>query len=179
MLDKIFSSFGTILKFFGVMIGLIVVAAIIMAFYATSQAGHNNRKPEVQSISQNTNPKTEAPKAPSEAEALSGQLKLNITGIEGRGFNQIANAFSEAVMTLEINNTSGKTLKGFSGIISIRDAFGDVVKSADYKNDDDIPPGVISKKITLPLNVFDQAGQRLVALKKFSTEFKVEKILTE
>lgn len=171
MLDKILNGFGSILKFFGVMIGLIVVAAIIMTFVFTSDVRRGSHETEIKSISESSTKQ--------EGTGLAQQLKLKITKIEGTHFNDIANAYGEAAITLEISNISGKTLKGFSGTISIRDAFGDLVKSAGYKHDEDVPPGVTTVHITLPLNLFDKSGQSIISLNRYSTEFKADTILTE
>ena len=177
MLDKILNSFGSILKFFGVMIGLIVVSAIIWTFYTLSGGSSNrhNKEPEVKSIASQTQSNEIAK---SNENGFASQLTLKVTNIQGHYFDMVS-AYDKVNVDVEIENTSGKTLKGFLGDVIIKDAFGDVVKSVSYKSDEDLPPGKTTRKLSLELNIYMKDDQRLAALNKFTSEFHIEKILTE
>ncbi len=160
MLDKI-------LKFFGALVLIGVIASFALP-------DSKPREAQVKSVA-STQMQTAAP----QKDTLADRLQLKVTKIEGDQYNKIANAYSEAVMTIVIDNSSGRKLKGFAGKLIIKDAFGDVVNSASYKHDEDVPPGSTIQKISLPLNLFDKPAQRLVELSKWTTEFQVDTILTE
>ena len=177
MLDKILNSFGSILKFFGVMIGLIVVSSIIWTFYALSggSSSRHDKEPEVRSVAPQTQSnETAKPKD----NGLASQLSLKVTNIQGHYFDMVS-AYDKVNVDIEIENTSSKTLKGFLGDVVIKDAFGDVVKTVGYKSDEDLPPGKTTRKLSLELNIYMKDDQRLAALNKFTSEFHIEKILTE
>ena len=177
MLDKILNAFGSILKFFGVMIGLIVVSSIIWTFYALSggSSSRHDKEPEVRSVAPQTQSnETAKPKD----NGLASQLSLKVTNIQGHYFDMVS-AYDKVNVHIEIENTSSKTLKGFLGDVVIKDAFGDVVKTVGYKSDEDLPPGKTTRKLSLELNIYMKDDQRLAALNKFTSEFQVQKILTD
>lgn len=157
MLDKILKGLGV----------LVLVGLFCSLFMPDSKP----KDTQVKSLSgtQATGPKKDP---------LADSLRLTVTKIEGGNYNTIANAYSEAVMTLVIENASGQKLSGFAGDLIIKDMFGDVVANASYKYDKDIPPGTIAKTITLPLNIIDRPAQRVLSISKWTTEFQAATILT-
>lgn len=160
MLDKI-------LKFFGALVLIGEVASLVLP-------DSKPRETQVKSVAA-----TQVQTADSKKNTLADHLHLKVTKIEGEQYNEIAHAYNEAAMTIAIDNSSGKTMKGFSGTLTIKDAFGDVVSSAGYKHDEDVPPGTITEKISLHLNLFDKSAQKIVDITKWTAEFRVDTILTE
>ncbi|MHB9703233.1 hypothetical protein ACYB9R_00680 [Alcaligenes aquatilis] len=182
MLDKILNSFGTILKFFGVMIGLIVIGSIIAAIFGINAAVKSNSKstsPNTPIVKQlpadiENNQNNSSPK-----DYIYDDVSIKVNSIKGGYFNKAANGYDEAILEIEIENKSSKKIRALSGVVTIKDVFGDIVQQATYKTDQDIPPGKTIREISLPLSYFSNKDQSLVGLSKFSSAFKPDKILVD
>jgi len=181
MLDKILNSFGKILKFFGVMIGLIVIGSIIASIYGISTAVKSNHQstlpstPTVKQISGNIENNTNN----QQTEQIKEEISVKINSIKGDKYNDISETYGQAVFVVEIDNKSDKTIRALSGVITVKDVFGEVVKKMSYQMDEDIAPGKSTNEVYIKLNLFNQNDQKLITLSKFSSTFEPEQIFVD
>ncbi|WP_433709019.1 hypothetical protein [Paenibacillus illinoisensis] len=89
--------------------------------------------------------------------------------------------FSDIInMTLDLNNTSDKVVKGFQGVITFEDMFGNEIKSLNVKYDNPIEAGSsTSYDGSFEVNQFMDEDNELrdTPLEKITVDFKMDQII--
>lgn len=113
-------------------------------------------------------------------DSIESKVKVELLSLAPDNYLDVLNAYAAVALKVKITNDSDKAIHGVKGRLQLKNAFGDNAGAFSIETDETIQPGKSREfNWSYKISTYDSDDQKMATLKKWTAEFKVEKILVE